>query len=267
MCPISGLQRKKAKTKEEETKRATALAAEVGQWRSRTLADAVEDQISQAEQLDLMRRPRKKRNGDEVITVHPKRRQAGQHERTLIVTLARIWGWDNPALGYRQRRRIEMAACRQVAYDHGFPVVTGSNRIAVWAANLSSGITAGETAPLQSKHKGRKKKTDLIEAKYPGYLHELYRYATTTVGVKASFEELTDVMNEKSASPFEARPAVNLHRQQVYRWFKLNGGSETSAFEKPRLTDKHKKDRVAWVQKWGPIFLDENASVAYLDEK
>jgi hypothetical protein len=89
----------------------------------------------------------------------------------------------------------------------------------------------------------------------------------TTLGLKATFKEITDTMNEKSASPSESRSELTLHYKQVYRWFKNEGGVEKSAFEKPRLTDKHKTDRVAWVEEWGGIFLDEACPVCYLDEK
>ena len=75
------------------------------------LTDAIEEQTKQAKQLDLTIRPRKKRNSDVVIAVDPKRKQAGQHKRTMIVTLDCLWGWDNPALvGYGEQRRIEGAA-------------------------------------------------------------------------------------------------------------------------------------------------------------
>ena len=231
-----------------------------------TIVDAVEAQITSALDLDLDIRPRPKRDGSDTIEIHD-RKQTRETERLIAISLARMWGYDDEILTRNQRLRIAKAACTQLAYDHGFPKVTGGSMMQDWIANLSVNVTKGDTQPLASGHKGSKSKTDKIEEEHLGYLHELYRYAITTVGVKATFMEIAEVMNAKSQSPSETRPELNLHYKQVYRWWKANDGKEVSPFEKPRLTDKHKADRVDWVTRWGPHFLDEEFPVCYLDEK
>ena len=116
----------------------------------------------------------------------------------MAVALARIWGLDNPSLTFMKRRRIEDAACRQFVYDHGFSKSTGGSMLKKWASTLTSGVKGGETDPLTSCHKERKSVADKIEEEHAGYLHELYRYAISTVGIKATFKELSDSMNEKN---------------------------------------------------------------------
>ena len=82
----------------------------------------------------------------------------------------------------------------------------------------------------------------------------------STAGLKATFKELTEIMNEKTQSPSEARPELELHYKQVYNWWNTEGGMEKSPFEIPRLTDEHKKQRVNWVKAWA-YFLDEEFPV------
>ena len=230
------------------------------------LGDAVEQQINAALSLDLNIRPRQRREGEGNIDVH-KRKQTKESERVLAVHVAKMWGHDNLALTYHQRRRIEDAACKLIAYDHGFGKSTGGSMINKWAQQLSSGVLkSGNTAPLKSNHKGRKSTTTIIEEENEGYLHELYRYAISVIGAKATFKDITDIMNERSQSPAESRPELNLHFKQVYKWWKDNGGEEKSAFEKPRLTEEHKRQRAEWVVQWKK-FLDEDFPVCYLDEK
>ena len=125
----------------------------------------------------------------------------------------------------------------------------------------------GETAPLKPQHKGSKATTGNIEEQHKFYLHELYGYAISTTRVKATFKKITESMNEKLQSPAEARPELSLHYKQVYSWWKANGGVEKSPFEKPRLAEEHKKNRVIWIKKWGPKFLDAEFLVCYLDER
>ena len=167
----------------------------------------------------------------------------------MAVALARIWGLDNPSLTFMKRRWIEDAACRQLAYDHGFPKSTGGSMLKKWASTLTSGVKGGATDPLASRHRGSKSVTEKNEEERADYLHELYRYAISTVGIKATFKELSDSMNGKTQSPTELRSDLNLHYQQVYKWWKKQGGKEKSPFEKPQLTDEHKANRVLWVKR------------------
>ena len=136
-----------------------------------------------------------------------------------------------------------------------------------WQDGLASGLLSGTCNPLKSNHRGMVAATVKIERAHPGYMHALYRYATSTLGVKATIEELTACMNERSHIPGELRPGVNLHYKQVYRRWKANGGSEKSELEKPRLTRLHMAQRVLWIERWLHHFLREDFPVAYLDEK
>ena len=109
-------------------------------------------------------------------------------------------------------------------------------------------FTSGETSstkallmassiPIGRKEvRGRKAHTDMIEEKEPGCLRELCRHATRIKGAMATFKELADCMSAKSATPDEDRLTISLHRLQLFRWWKKQGGEEKSSIEKPRLT-------------------------------
>ena len=245
------------------------LAAEKGtaEVQVRLLA-TVERSIRAAEALELDVTPRVKRNGDGTIEMHTRKQFSGM-ERCMAVSLVKLWGYEHPSLLFREKMRIASAAGKLIAYDYGFSKHVGCNSYSVrrWCKSLATGVKSGTTRPLDAAHGAKQGISDKIEEDHPGYLHELYRYATSTIGLKASFDELTQTMNEKSNSPIESRPELNLHPRTVHRWWKKNNGSEKSPFEKPRLTTKHMADRVSWVETWGGRFLDIKFPVCYLDEK
>ena len=176
-------------------------------------------------------------------------------------------GCTDPTLAWMQWSRIKAAVCRTVADDHGFPKASRTSQFKMWMNNFQSGVIIGDTAHLAPHHKCRTSVTNIIERDNSGYLHELYRYSISTLGVKFTFQEMADIINEISQSPNEVRPDLKLHYKLIYRWWKDNGGSEKSAFGSPRLTDEHMVKRVEWVKKWGEIFLDEDTNVVYLDGK
>jgi hypothetical protein len=84
---------------------------------------------------------------------------------------------------------------------------------------LLDGVIDGERDPIgRKKAVGRTPYTEKIEKAHPGYLHELYRYmyAIRMKGSMASFQEIADCMNAKSATPDEPRTTVTLHRLQLF---------------------------------------------------
>ena len=83
----------------------------------------------------------------------------------------------------------------------------------------------------------------------------------------ATFKVLADCMSAKSATPDEDRLTISLHRLQLFRWWKKQGGKEKSSIEKPRLTPEHCGKRLDWIEKWEDVATDPNIPVAYLDEK
>ena len=107
----------------------------------------------------------------------------------------------------------------------------------------------------------------MIEEKEPGCLRELCRHAARMKGAMATFKELADCMSAKSATPDEDRLTISLHRLQLFRWWKKQGGKEKSSIEKPRLTPEYCRKRLDWIEKWEDITTDPNIPVAYLDEK
>ena len=114
---------------------------------------------------------------------------------------------------------------------------------------------------------GSKNYVDTIEEQHPGYLHFLFRAAQKVKGSKATYTEIADYMNVKSACPSEVRPTLSLHRLQILRWFHDNNGKEHSPKEKPLDTPELMKLREEWVREHHNLLTDNNAPIAYIDEK
>jgi hypothetical protein len=139
-----------------------------------------------------------------------------------------------------------------------------------WDKSLTKALETGEDTDsvISPRNAGTKSNTFQMEVKHPGYLHELWRYAIRTKGSGATYRELAETMNEKSASPAEQRTELSMSGQQLSAWFKLNKGVERSSKEKPMLThDEMKKLCLAWVQKYGHLLTNPHAEVAELDNK
>ena len=127
-------------------------------------------------------------------------------------------------------------------------------------------IDTGDTSKLAPGQRGSKSQTDKIEEAHPGYIRELFRYAQRTLGCTATFQELTNLMNEKSDAPGEARMTISLKEEVVRRWFVRQKGKEKAPTTKPRLTDDHKRDRIIWARKWIKM-LKAYAPFVFIDEK
>ena len=98
-------------------------------------------------------------------------------------------------------------------------------------------------------------------------MRELWRYAVKTKGSGASFQELAETMNEKSAAPGEERVELSISAGQLSNWFSDNNGKQRSSKEKPLLTQAMKAKRREWVDRVGRILSSSNNPVAILEEK
>jgi hypothetical protein len=231
------------------------------------VASRVDEAVNYAAALDLDRRPRLSRTNAENIEVHT-RKQADERARMLVLHTAIMWGWLDPCITKTRRIFIGEAACRQVAYDLGYRSPLAATRLPFWHGLVHMAVHEGEYSnQLSPSQAGSKKYVAAIEESHPGYIRELYRYSESVLGALATYKELVDSINSKSASPGEGRPTLALSRRQLAQWFQDQGGKETSAIEKPLLTTEHKKNRVAWAREWFDLFCDPTAPVAFLDEK
>jgi hypothetical protein len=186
----------------------------------------------------------------------------------MVIHTAILWGWRDPCLTYKERQEIAKAACIQVAYDLGYKQPLAQTQLPYWYGRLQDAIATGEDQdPVSPSQCGRQSYVKDIEEQHPGYLHELFRYAIDVKGALATYLELADCMNEKSAVPGEQRPTISLSRKQLAKWFKDSNGREISAVEKPLLTTEHKLKRVAWARDNFDLLSDPTKPVAFLDEK
>ena len=216
---------------------------------------------------DQLRPPRYGSNVKDPIPII-KEKQATERMRFCAVALADFWGYSDPTRPFEDRQTIARAACSQIAYDHGYRKSTGGSQLYKWRRQMYARLVGGDANPIgRATARGRTAYTDKIEKDEPGYLRELYRYATRMKGAMASFRELADCMSAKSATPDENRMTISLHRLQLFRWWRKQGGKEKSSIEKPRLTPEYCRKRLDWIEKWEDITTDPNIPVAYLDEK
>ena len=232
------------------------------------VAERIQNQINFGLALDLVRRPRQAPLDGSLVPIRDDL-QADECARHLAVHTAQLWGWNDPYLTKNERTRIAKSACNQVAYDLGYKHPLAYTSLPQWFSKLNKMVATGEGAidPLSPSYAGTKKYMTTIEEQCPGYLHELFRYAQLVKGSLATYPELVEAMNEKSAVPGEERPSITISKWQLVDWFKNNGGVEKSPIEKPLLTKEHKEKRVLWARKWFKKLTDPEIPVAYLDEK
>lgn len=147
----------------------------------------------------------------------------------MVIRTAILWGWRDPCLAYKRRQEIAKAACRQVAYDLGYKQPLAHAQLPYWYGRLQDAFATGadQEDPVSPSQCGRQSYVQDIEDRHPGYLHELFRYATDEKGALASFPELAECMNENSAIPGEQRPTLSLSRRQLANWCKATNGTET----------------------------------------
>ena len=207
------------------------------------------------------------RDGEQFIPMH-KKKQANEKERALVCLTCLSWGYADSKYSNSQKLRIAKAACNQVSYDCGFRTIIGFSQVQKWIRNLSTYLSTGQMGILSPNHNGGRKNYVLsVEQNNKGYLTYLWHHAIATLGPKATFSELTIAMNKKSLVQSDPRPTLNLHRIQVFRWFHDRLGKELSPIEKPLDTPTHIEKRINWVRKYYNLLTDDNAPVAYLDEK
>ena len=134
-------------------------------------------------------------------------KQAKQEDRNRALQYALLWGYADPHLSSAERRRIAKAACQLVAYDHGYAAPLSHNMLPAWEAKLRNVLDTGEESETATspKHAGSVSYVAKIEERYPGYIRELWRYAIRTLGAGATYNELAECINAKSAVPGEDR--------------------------------------------------------------
>ena len=183
------------------------------------------------------------------IIVH-NRKRANEREKHIALHTANMWGWRDPYLTTKRRAYIAKAACRQVPYDFGFATTLAHTMLPAWYGMVNDAITGGEnTDPLSPSMSASPKYLDAIETSHPGYIRELYRYAEGVLGPLATYHEIAPCMNDRSGAPGEERPTLSISRRVISRWFRAQGGKETSPIEKPLLTTEHKAKRILRAKK------------------
>jgi hypothetical protein len=95
-----------------------------------------------------------------------------------------------------------------------------------------------------------------IERKFPGFLHECYRYAASITGTDAQLETILTFMDEYARVHFPSCPirsTLSMTRHHFYKFFGIFNGKYNSPTTKPRLTDKQKKQRLDWAIHWNKL--------------
>ena len=80
----------------------------------------------------------------------------------MAVSLAKLWGYDNPSLSIREKTQTASAAGKLVSYDYGFskPIVHYS--VCRWCKSLATGVESGTLRLLDAAHRGKQGLADKI---------------------------------------------------------------------------------------------------------
>ena len=71
----------------------------------------------------------------------------------------------------------------------------------------------GKYDPLSLVHFGSNAYLENIESRYQGYIHELFQNAYSVYRLMEIFQDLADLVNSKSETPGEYRPAILVSRK------------------------------------------------------
>ena len=225
--------------------------------------------IQTAMSLDFCLFPRPKRSVNSNVLMHD-RKYATKEEKVMTLLACKNWGWEATHTTWNMKIRMATAASRMVAYDCGYRVPFGHSNLIRLDNELKLSLSTGSETVEEyfcDARGGKIVYLDYITKKHPGYVHELYRYASHTVGAKASFYAMSLCMNQRSQIVSEKRDSLIMNRRQLNNWFNNNGGKEISPIEKPLDTPIHKVKRLDWVRKYYHILTSPAYYVAYLDEK
>ena len=109
-----------------------------------------------------------------------------------------------------------------------------------------------------------------IQEKYPGFLHELYRYASNTIGHNSNNFRVRTLMIKKARLDYPNCPVrgkLILTKHHFKTFFTNNGGKYKKISSKPRLSETQMRHRLIWVKKHAELIKKKNFYYCFLDEK
>lgn len=152
-----------------------------------------------------------------------------------------IFGYDT-SLPYLRKQTIINAASRRVYYLHGFNEPPKTSRatqklIDTIIFSVIESPTPIDIPICKPRTSSKKTKIQHIENDHPRFLHKAYRYATRTIGIKASYNDLARVMTHKLKNllPLVDTDKINLKPHNVREFFKTFRGRLKRESYKPRL--------------------------------
>ena len=144
--------------------------------------------------------PRMKRSVDSNIIIHDQK-YASKEEKVMTLLACKNWGWDDSGTTWSMKIRMARAASRLVAYDAGYCLPFGHSNLIELDNEVKLSLSKGNKSVKEyfcDTRGGKIAYLDFMNKKHPGYVHELYRYASNTLGAKASFFVISLCMNQIS---------------------------------------------------------------------
>ena len=190
----------------------------------------------------------------------------------MLVT-ATAFNYQN--LPGKDKKILGTAIARNEAYLAGFCKPPSHYTLSNWYEKYSKakGTSVRIDSLFDSKSgQNRIKYVTYIEKQFPQFLHQLYRYATKTLGVDANVPMLVNMMNAKSRidHPFcPVRSVLRMSKAHFWTFFNLHGGKLKNPVTKPSLTEQHKKDRLIFCKRnlRRAIEHDKNDNEKYKNKK
>ena len=125
---------------------------------------------------------------------------------------------------------------------------------------------------LMNKHnKGKIKYIQMLNSKFPTFLHQIYCTATKRLGLTATTKSLCHYIKKIAKELYPTCPIWSILRMNKYFFwcfFYMHGGKLVQPITKPRLTPEHIANRLAFSRKWlDKLDSEENLYYAFLDKK
>lgn len=236
------------------------------------IASFQEATIAQSEHLDFDQTPRLCLGDGKTHIKITTRTHPTSQQKLNIAACAVILGY-HPNLPLRRKSVIINTAKRRIYFQSGLPQPGNNIRYiepivkeyynAILIGREPWDALAQRLGPSTHERQSRVQK---VMKEHPTLLHTAYRYSIKTVGMKASFPVITNVMNKKIKS---IGSSITLTIHNVREFFYQHSGKLKREKFVPRLTDEKKLERVDWCE-WMLLkiaILGALFNICFLDEK
>ena len=188
----------------------------------------------------------------------------------FLVQLAK---YNYMMLTKKERIYLAESVGRRESYLCGYKTPFSARTLMRWWTEHETNHQYSVEIQDMFKSKSRKKRRTYlgsIQIQYPSFLHQLYRYASKTLGHNTSNYRIRKLMMEKAKLDFPnctVRGNLMITAYAFRSFFNCNREYYTKLSSKPRLTKCQIKERVKFCTKYKELIKDKEYYYCFLDEK